>query len=121
LVRRDLPLTDKAGRERAVPVENLAPAIRALLDEIQANMFREAQTFLTSHTFVPASHDEFVAMCKERAGMIDIPWCNRRECEAAVKEQTSATTRNLRPQPQGPMCLACGEPAKVQAYFAQSY
>jgi prolyl-tRNA synthetase len=60
-------------------------------------------------------------MCRDRRGMIDIPWCNRAACEAAVKDETSATTRNLRPEPQGPVCLACGEPAKVQAYFAQSY
>jgi hypothetical protein len=53
--------------------------------------------------------------------MIDIPWCDRAACEAAVKDATSATTRNLRPDPQGSVCLACGEPAKVQAYFAQSY
>jgi prolyl-tRNA synthetase len=121
LVRRDVPLADKAGRERAVPVGELAATIRTLLDEIQANMLREARDFLVSHTVTPATHDEFVTMCRERSGMIDIPWCNRPACEAAVKDETSATTRNLRPEPQGPVCLACGEPAKVQAYFAQSY
>jgi prolyl-tRNA synthetase len=120
LVRRDVPLADKAGRERAVPVGELAPVIRTLLDEIQASMLLEAREFLISHTVVPATHDEFIAMCKERGGMIDIPWCDRAACEAAVKDETSATTRNLRPEPQGPVCLACGEPAKVQAYFAQS-
>ncbi len=121
LVRRDVPLADKAGRERAVPTAELAATIRTLLDEIQATMLREARAFLTAHTVAPATHEEFIAMCLERSGMIDIPWCNRPECEAAVKEQTSATTRNLRPEARGPVCLACGEPAKVQAYFAQSY
>jgi prolyl-tRNA synthetase len=121
LVRRDVPLAEKANRERAVPVGELAPAIRTLLDEIQANLLREARAFLTAHTVTPATQDAFMSMCRERSGMIDIPWCNLAACEAAVKDETSATTRNLRPGPQGPVCLACGEPAKVQAYFAQSY
>ena len=53
--------------------------------------------------------------------MIAIPWCNRPECEANVKEQTAATTRNLRSPASGDRCVACGEPARVEAYFAQSY
>ncbi len=54
--------------------------------------------------------------------MIDIPWCGRTECEAQVKAQTGATTRNTRSlQEAGAVCVACGEPAKVNAYFAQSY
>jgi hypothetical protein len=54
--------------------------------------------------------------------MIDIPWCARPECEAEVKAATSATTRNTRAlQKPGAACVACGEPAKVNAYFAQSY
>ena len=44
-----------------------------------------------------------------------------KKIEAAIKEQTSATTRNLRTPALGPVCLACGEPARVQAYVAQSY
>ena len=41
--------------------------------------------------------DEFFEKCRSRAGMIDIPWCGRAECEAHVKAETSATTRNTRP------------------------
>jgi prolyl-tRNA synthetase len=121
IVRRDVPLADKAGRESKVAIADVPAEIRRLLIDIQANMLREAREFLTAHTVAPASHDEFITMAKDRAGMLDIPWCNRPECEVAVKEQTSATSRNLREPARGPVCLACGEPAKVQAYFAQSY
>jgi hypothetical protein len=40
-----------------------------------------------------------------------------------VKAQTSGTTRNTRPLAagDGTTCIACGEPATVRAYFAQSY
>jgi len=121
IVRRDKPMSDKAGREMKVATADVAQTLRTLLEEIQINMFREAREYLHSHTLVPKTHDEFIALAKSRAGMIDIPYCDRPACEASVKEQTSATTRNLRMPAQGPVCLACGEPAKVQAYFAQSY
>lgn len=120
VVRRDFaPKT--AGRETAVALADIAPTIRELLAAIQTNLYAQARTFLRDHTFAPATHDEFIAKAKGRAGMLDIPWCDRPECEAAIKEQTSATTRNLRAPAGGPICLACGEPARVQAYVAQSY
>ncbi|MBD5657300.1 MAG: proline--tRNA ligase, partial [Candidatus Eremiobacteraeota bacterium] len=54
--------------------------------------------------------------------MIDIAWCGLAACEAAVKAETSASTRNLRPlDTRDTACVACGEPAIVRAYFAQSY
>jgi hypothetical protein len=54
--------------------------------------------------------------------MIDIAWCERAECEAHVKAATSATTRVIRELGESEaLCTACGEPAKVRAYFAQSY
>ena len=79
---------------------------------------------MPSHTLRVTDRDEFFEKCKSRAGMIDIPWCTRPECEATVKEQTGATTRNTYPLPSsdaGALCVACGEPAVVRAYFAQSY
>ncbi|GAC1584569.1 MAG: proline--tRNA ligase [Candidatus Velthaea sp.] len=120
IVRRDKPMSDKAGRELKVPIADVPRTLRGLLVEIQDSMLREAREYLHSHTLEPKSHEEFIALAKSRAGMLDIPYCDRPECEATVKEQTSATTRNLRTPARGPVCLACGEPARVQAYFAQS-
>jgi prolyl-tRNA synthetase len=120
LVRRDYP-PKTTGREIAVPLAAIASTMRDLLVDIQANLYTQAQTFLRAHTFAPATHEEFMTLAKSRAGMLDIPWCDRAACEAAIKDQTSATTRNLRTPAAGPVCLACGEPARVQAYIAQSY
>ncbi len=120
LVRRDYA-PKSAGREISVAIDEVAARMRDLLVDIQTNMYEQASTFLREHTFAPATHDEFIAQAKGRAGMLDIPWCDRPACEAAIKEQTSATTRNLRTPARGPLCLACGEPARVQAYVAQSY
>ncbi|HKU66471.1 MAG TPA: hypothetical protein VJP85_01730, partial [Candidatus Baltobacteraceae bacterium] len=77
---------------------------------------------LESHTFAVHDRDDFYEKCRTRAGMIDIAWCARPECEAEVKAATGATTRNTRAlRTPGAHCVACGEPARVNAYFAQSY
>ena len=123
VVRRDKERGDD-GAKLAIPLGEIVARVPALLDAIQANLYARAKTFMDNPTFVPSGRDEFFARCRERAGMIDIPWCQRESCEAHVKAETSATTRNLRPLDAADAdarCLACGEPAKARAYFAQSY
>jgi prolyl-tRNA synthetase len=103
-------------------VTEIEPVLRGLLDEIQASLYAQARSFLQSHTIATADRNEFLELCGTRAGMIDIAWCERPECEAEVKRETMATTRVLRElQPGDLRCTACGEPAKARAYFAQSY
>lgn len=123
LVRRDKEKGDP-DQKRSVAIDQLAQAVRETLDAIQLSLFEQAKAFLVSRTFRVNDRDEFFEKCKNRAGMIDIPWCGRVDCEAYVKEQTSATTRNtyaLAEEERHARCVACGEPAVVRAYFAQSY
>ena len=121
LVRRD-KTKGEAGGKVAVPLAEVAARIPELLVEIQANLLTQAREFLLGHTTATNDREEFFRLCRERAGMVDIPWCGRPECEAAVKVETSATTRNTRPLEGGEeRCVACGERATLRAYFAQSY
>ncbi|HTV72270.1 MAG TPA: proline--tRNA ligase [Candidatus Acidoferrales bacterium] len=123
VVRRDKNRGEE-GAKQAVALADLARTIPQLLDAIQANLFEEARDFLHAHTVSTTDQAEFYRLCTARAGMIDIAWCDRAECEAHVKAQTGATTRNLRPligDPATTRCVACGEPARLQAYYAQSY
>lgn len=122
LVRRDRAKGDPQ-QKASVSLEALARTLRATLDDVEKSLYAQAAEFLRTHTVSAGSRDEFFAMCTDRAGMIDIPWCRRPECEARVKAETGATTRNLRPLAEGApvLCVACGEPAVVSAYFAQSY
>lgn len=121
LVRRDKQKGED-GAKASVPFEGLAAAVADQLESIHAALYERAESFLHAHTFHPTQRDEFLERCKSRDGMIDIAWCGRAECEAQVKAQTTATTRNIRPLEGGEtICVACGEPARVRAYFAQSY
>ncbi len=121
LARRDRDKNEDGQRE-SVPIDALVKRVPELLDEIQHSLFTQAKRFLDAHTFVVEDRAEFLKLCAERAGMVDIAWCERPECEAFVKAETTATTRIVRPlDERSRSCVACGEPAKVRAYFAQSY
>jgi prolyl-tRNA synthetase len=120
LVRRDREKGD-AGAKVTVPLGEVPARVGPLMEEIQRSLYEQAHRYLREHTVRVEDRAEFFRLCRERAGMIDIPWCERPECEAAVKAQTSATTRNLRPLEGSATCVACGEPARVRAYFAQAY
>jgi prolyl-tRNA synthetase len=120
LVRRDRAFKEE-GQKRAIALDAIVAEIPGVLVEIQASLFAQAKAYLESHTVTATEKAQFFKLLEERAGMVEIPWCERAECEAAVKDATSATTRNLRRPALGPTCVACGEPATAQAYFAQSY
>jgi prolyl-tRNA synthetase len=120
VVRRDKNKGEE-GAKIALPAGDVAAALPDLLAAIQAGMFAQARTFLREHTVTARDAEEFYRLLRARAGMIEIPWCARPECEAHVKSETSASTRNLHPLREPATCVACGEPATVRAYFAQSY
>jgi len=120
LARRDRTKAD-ADQRRTAPIANIPEVLRELLEDIQRSLYREAKSFLEKHTIATTKRDEFFELCRTRAGMIDIAWCERPECEASVKAATTATTRVLHELDEPATCTACGEPAKTRAYFAQSY
>jgi prolyl-tRNA synthetase len=57
-------------------------------------------------------------------GFAKAPWCGRRECEARVKKESSATIRCLPLGDEGKQpgaCICCGRPAVAGAAWAQAY
>ncbi|GAC1307189.1 MAG: proline--tRNA ligase [Vulcanimicrobiaceae bacterium] len=121
LVRRDLERGDD-GAKTTVAIGDVAAAIPPLMAAIQANLYAQARAFLEEHTASASDRAEFLRRCTTRAGMTAIAWCGTPACEAAVKAETGATTRNTHPLAEGQTtCVACGEAATVGAYFAQSY
>jgi prolyl-tRNA synthetase len=120
LVRRDRAFKED-GQKRTLPLDEIVAAIPAALADVQASLFAQAKAFLESHTLATTDRATFYQWLNERAGLVEIAWCERPACEAAVKDATSATTRNLHRPARSATCVACGEPATAQAYFAQSY
>jgi prolyl-tRNA synthetase len=105
------------------PMDGLTPAIVALLETIQKNLFTRAVKFREDHTQRVATYDEFKTLMEGRPGFVIAGWCGSADCEAQIKTETQATLRNI---PFGSerisgTCVKCGAPAAGEAWFAKAY
>jgi len=97
--------------------------VQKLLDQIQKDLFAKAKTFLDENTRKVDSFDEFKTIMNSTRGFIRAFWCEDPQCEAAIKEETKASTRCLpldAPVENG-VCVHCGKASTHRWLFAQSY
>ena len=118
LARRDRP-----GREGKsfVSQTELATMVNSLLDDIQDALLKRATEYRDANIHNVQSYEELKEAVKD--GWAFGYWCESLECEAKVKEETKATTRNIpfnQPDHEG-ICVVCGRPAKRKVYFAKGY
>ena len=118
LARRDMP--GKAGKS-FVPQAGIARQVADALVAVQIALFERARAFRDAHIFNPKDYNEFKEVVQ--GGWALSWWCGNAECEAAIKEDTRATTRCIPlDQPEGKgYCIRCGEPAPEKVYFAKAY
>jgi len=118
MARRDIPGRD--GKS-FVPQVNAARTVGDMLDQIQTGIFQKAVDFRKAHVFDPKSYDELKEVLQ--GGWAYSWWCGDAACEAKVKEDTKATTRNIPLDQEGGSgkCIVCGKPASEKVYFARAY
>lgn len=117
VVRRD------TGEKTTAPLSGLADYLDTLLATVQTDMFAAAQANLAANTRQATTFDELAQIIAEHRGFVVAPWCDSADCEAAIKEKTKATTRNIpfeQPETKG-NCVYCGAPAKHHVIFARAY
>jgi prolyl-tRNA synthetase len=113
------------GDKQPLPIAGAAVAIRQMLDDVQASLFRAAVDERERRTLRdPRSYAEMIGHLGQAAGFVVAPWCGRGECAARIKADSSATIRCLpleqAPAPSGP-CVCCAKPAVTSAVWAQAY
>ncbi|MFZ5856572.1 MAG: proline--tRNA ligase [Chloroflexota bacterium] len=118
LARRDVPGRD--GKS-FVPQTDLARTVSGMLVEIQAALLKRATEFRDANIHEPRDYEHLKSIVAD--GWALAWWCESKECEAKVKEDTKATTRNIPlDQSEGHgTCVVCGKPAKKKVYFARAY
>jgi len=113
------------GEKQQIPLPHAPSAIAELLEDVQASLFRSACDEQERRTLrAPGGYDELIDYLREATGFAAAPWCGRSECEARVKDDSSATIRCLplddEPAPRV-TCISCGRPAAMNAVWAQAY
>jgi prolyl-tRNA synthetase len=119
VVRRD------TGDKQQLPLAGVSGAIDGMLGDVQTSLFRAARDEQERRTLRdPSSYDEMIEYLRDARGFVVAPWCGDAECEARVKEDSSATIRclPLEEQPgQSGTCVCCGRTAVTTAVWAQAY
>ena len=117
VVRRD-------NREKIeVSLDELEAKLAAILAAMQKDMLERAREHRESHTYSAVTYDEFKDIIANKPGFIKAHWCESRECEDKIKEDTSATARCI-PLEDGNsegVCVCCGKPAKKLVYWGKAY
>jgi prolyl-tRNA synthetase len=118
LARRDMP-----GKSSRLTSDESAvvSTVETVLREIQLSMLARATVFRDANIHDPKTFEDLKEVVK--GGWAFSWWCGSTDCEAKVKAETKATTRNIPfDQPEGGgKCIVCGEPAEKKVYFARSY
>ncbi len=98
-------------------------AVEKLLVEIQHNLYAKARVAMEDKMTKVQTYDQFKQILCEKGGFIKAAWCGSADCEAKIKEETSATVR-VRPfekEVPDSNCIYCGQKGKEMVYFAKSY
>ncbi|HXA27200.1 MAG TPA: proline--tRNA ligase [Candidatus Angelobacter sp.] len=112
------------GEQSRVPLDTLAVQLPRLLDEAHHALRARALKLLEDYSREVSTIAELQAAFADGPVWANAPFCNRKECEDAVKASVHAVTvRNLRADSSadGAPCLACGEPAEHVALIARAY
>ena len=117
IARRDTKTKESIAKEGTIA------HVKALLDEIQDNLFNRAKQFRTDHTSTVENFDEFKEVLESKGGFIYAHWDGTAETEAKIKEETKATIRcipNDSPLEDG-KCVYSGNPSTRKVLFSKAY
>lgn len=112
-----------SGEKKVVEQDRLVEEVQAMLEQVHNEMFERALKFREEHFHSVDSMDELKAAMEEKRGFALAGWCGDDACEAKVKEETGATSRNIpfEPAESKSSCICCGKPAQHTVVFAKAY
>lgn len=115
----------RTDKQRAITskLKDVTEDVQNLLHEMQSVMFEKSKQFTQANTRQADNYPQFKEFMNTKRGFIEAFWCEDKNCEAKIKEETKATTRCL---PLGSVeangeCIYCEKPAKFRWLFGQSY
>jgi prolyl-tRNA synthetase len=104
------------------PIDGIVEHVKALLDEIQTNIYQKALAFREENTFLVDTWDDFKAQI-ERGGFVMAHWDGTAETEEKIKEETKATIRciPLISTMEAGRCIYSGADSSKRVVFAKAY
>jgi len=119
VARRDL-----LSKEVRDLTDSLPQDIKALLDEIQQNIYQKALDFRTANTRKVDSWEAFKAALEDEVpGFLSAHWDGTTETEEKIQNETKATIRciPIDNELEEGVCVYSGQPSKQRVLFAKAY
>lgn len=112
-----------SGEKRTVKLETIVSDVKQMLEDVHQELYNRALDFMNENMRSADSLEELKSDDEKLRGFVLAGWCGSRECEAKVKEETGATSRNIpfEPKEHKTACLVCGQTAKHTVAFARAY
>ena len=116
LFRRDLL------NKETISIENFSPKIISRLDEIQDNLFSQANNFMDSNIHQVSTYEEFKDIISS-GGFVRCGWDGTTETENIIKNETKATIRCIpfNKSLSNIKCIRTGNDAPHEVIFAKAY
>jgi len=119
LARRD------TGEKMTVSLEAdvLETAVKTMLEDIQANLFAKAKANLEGKTYTAVNLDDLKNTLDTTPGFVKAMWCGSDDCEGAIKEKATATSRCIPfvQEKVADTCVVCGKPADTMVIWGRAY
>ena len=106
-----------------IKLEELENYIDKLLNNIHENMFEICKKRMVQKTTTASNLEEFQNNMNEEQGFIKAMWCGSSECEAKIKELTTAKSRCMPFEQEniGDVCVCCGKKANKMVIWGKQY
>ena len=110
------------NEKHEISVDNAAEVFHHNLEEIQQNLFNQAQEFQSNNTYTVDTYSEFKSIV-EQGGFIKCGWDGEEETETLIKQETKATIRCIpfNQNTEKLKCIYSNRPAKYEVIFARAY
>lgn len=109
--------------KQSLPMEGIVETVKALLEEIQQNLYNRALKFRDAQTTRVDDYVAFKQVLDNKGGFVLAHWDGTAETEAKIKEETKATIRciPLKNDPEQGVCIYSGKPSSGRVVFARAY
>jgi prolyl-tRNA synthetase len=125
VLARRIP-AQEGQRKEFLPESEVISSLPARLAEYQSFLLERARKRREEDSHRVDSYEALSELMAGRGGFAYAGWCGSAECEARVKEETSATIRVIPDEefrsPERPgSCLVCGEAAVEEVVWSKAY
>ena len=101
-------------------LNNIVDEVKNLLNEIQANMLKQAEEILNNSIVQTNDYNEMINAVNDKKVTLSYH-CGNADCEEEIRQNTTIKTRVIHSYCDSEKCIYCGKPSKYRVYFGKQY